>query len=72
MTIKGLEPELSNMVTRQQQEMIDLKNLHRAELEAVELKAARRTTELMDQLRAELTKEKIYAIDVEIKNYRAK
>lgn len=65
MTVKGLEPELSRMAARQQQELSEQRSLHRAELEAVELRAARRTTELMDELRAELTRDKEEALKKE-------
>lgn len=72
MTVKGLEPELARMAARQQQEMTELRNLHRAELEAVELRATRRTTELLDQLRAELAKDKEEAIQRECAALRVK
>jgi len=72
MTVKGLEPELSRMAARQQQEIAELRNLHRQELEAVELRSARRTTELMDDLRADLVRDKEEAIQREIAAQRIK
>ena len=65
MTIKGLEPELSRMVEVKQNEIFELKQIHRNELEAVELKAIHKTSELIDQLRAELLREKEFAIERE-------
>lgn len=72
MTVKGLEPELSRMAARQQQEMAELRSLHRSELEAVELRATRRTSELLEQLRSELSKDKEEAILKETNMLRTK
>ncbi|KAL0272688.1 UNVERIFIED_CONTAM: hypothetical protein PYX00_005560 [Menopon gallinae] len=72
MTVKGLEPELSRMAARQQEEMAELRALHRSELEAVELRATRRTTELLEQLRSELSKDKEEAILKETNMLRTK
>jgi len=58
MTVKGLEPELHRMNTRHQQEISDLRLLHKQELDELELRAARKTAQQMEQLRDFLTAEK--------------
>jgi len=58
MTVKGLEPELQRMNTRHQQEISDLRLLHKQELDELELRAARKTSQQMEQLRDFLTAEK--------------
>lgn len=56
--MKGLEPELHRMNTRHQQEISDLRLLHKQELDELELRAARKTAQQMEQLRDFLTAEK--------------
>jgi 5-azacytidine-induced protein 1 len=56
--VKGLEPELHRMNTRHQQEISDLRLLHKQELDELELRAARKTAQQMEQLRDFLTAEK--------------
>lgn len=72
MTIKSLEPELTRLSERQQKELQHLKNLHKVELDEAELKATVRNSQMMDQLRLELTKEKEKAIERELADLRAK
>ncbi|XP_067006805.2 centrosomal protein of 131 kDa [Anabrus simplex] len=72
MTVKGLEPELQRMNTRHQQELSDLRLLHKQELEEIELRATRRSTQQMDQLREQLIKEKEDAITREKELIRQK
>jgi 5-azacytidine-induced protein 1 len=62
MTVKSLEPELQRMNTRHQQELSDLRALHKMELDQLELKASQKTTQQMEQLRDQLTAEKEEAL----------
>jgi len=70
MTVKGLEPELHRMNTRHQQEISDLRLLHRQELDELELRAARKTAQQMEQLRDFLTAEKEEALAREKELFR--
>ncbi|KAJ9585490.1 hypothetical protein L9F63_002691, partial [Diploptera punctata] len=58
MTVKGLEPELQRLNTRHQQELADLRMLHKQELDELELRAARKTAQQIEQLRDQLNAEK--------------
>lgn len=68
--MKGLEPELHRMNTRHQQEISDLRLLHRQELDELELRAARKTAQQMEQLRDFLTAEKEEALAREKELFR--
>jgi len=70
MTVKGLEPELHRMNTRHQQEISDLRLLHKQELDELELRAARKTAQQMEQLRDFLTAEKEEALAREKELFR--
>ena len=62
MTVKGLEPELQRLNTRHQQELSDLRLLHKQELDEIELRAARKTAQQIEQLRDQLNTEKEEAL----------
>ncbi|XP_021928718.1 centrosomal protein of 131 kDa-like isoform X5 [Zootermopsis nevadensis] len=62
MTVKSLEPELERMNTRHQQELSDLRLLHKQELDDLEIRASRKTSQQMEQLRDQLTAEKEQAL----------
>ncbi|XP_069695012.1 calponin homology domain-containing protein DDB_G0272472 isoform X2 [Periplaneta americana] len=62
MTVKGLEPELQRMNTRHEQELADLRLLHKQELEELEARAVRKTAQQMDQLRDQMNAEKEEAL----------
>lgn len=68
--MKGLEPELHRMNTRHQQEISDLRLLHKQELDELELRAARKTAQQMEQLRDFLTAEKEEALAREKELFR--
>lgn len=68
--MKGLEPELHRMNTRHQQEVSDLRLLHKQELDELELRAARKTAQQMEQLRDFLTAEKEEALAREKELFR--
>ncbi|XP_070514372.1 centrosomal protein of 131 kDa isoform X1 [Cardiocondyla obscurior] len=55
MTVKGLEPELHNMMGQHQQEIQELRRVHIKELQDVELRAMRRSNQQLEQLRIELS-----------------
>lgn len=55
MTVKGLEPELRNMIDQHQKEIQDIRSAHMKELQDVELRAIRRSNQQLEQLRIELT-----------------
>ncbi|XP_057320556.1 centrosomal protein of 131 kDa [Microplitis mediator] len=54
-TVKGLEPELRNMIDQHQQEIQDIRSAHMKELQEVELRAIRRANQQLEELRLELT-----------------
>lgn len=56
--MKSIEPELQSMTIRHQQEICDLRALHKKELEDLELKAARRTQQQLEALREQLAEER--------------
>ncbi|XP_063916009.1 centrosomal protein of 131 kDa [Zophobas morio] len=62
LTVKSIEPELHNLEKRQQQELTDLRMLHRKEIEDLELKNARRTQEQCEALRVQLVEEREKAL----------
>ncbi|XP_018317390.1 centrosomal protein of 131 kDa [Mycetomoellerius zeteki] len=55
MTVKGLEPELHNMMEQHQQEIQELRRAHIKELQDTELRVMRRSNQQLEQLRIELT-----------------
>ncbi|XP_076757293.1 centrosomal protein dilatory [Xylocopa sonorina] len=55
MTVKGLEPELRNIMERHAEEIQRLRNVHAKELQDTELRIVRRSNEQLEQLRLELT-----------------
>lgn len=54
MTVKGLEPELHNMMEQHQQEIQELRRGHIKELQDAELRALRKSNQQLEQLRIEL------------------
>ncbi|XP_044252632.1 centrosomal protein of 131 kDa isoform X2 [Tribolium madens] len=62
LTVKSIEPELQSMEKRQQQELADLRSLHKREIEDLELKAARRMQEQCEKLRMQLVEEREKAL----------
>lgn len=67
MTVKGLEPELHNMMEQHQQEIQELRRAHIKELQDTELRVMRKSNQHLEQLRIELTDthEKILAKEKE-------
>ncbi|KAK1123334.1 hypothetical protein K0M31_008952 [Melipona bicolor] len=55
MTVKGLEPELRNMLEQHAEEIQKLRNIHMKELQDAELRIIRRSNQQLEQLRLELT-----------------
>ncbi|CAK9816111.1 Centrosomal protein of 131 kDa [Anthophora plagiata] len=55
MTVKGLEPELHNMMEQHAKEIQRLRNVHMKELQDAELRIIRRSNQQLEQLRLELT-----------------
>ncbi|XP_020279135.1 centrosomal protein of 131 kDa [Pseudomyrmex gracilis] len=74
MTVKGLEPELHNMMEQHQREIQELRFAHVKELQDAELRAMRRSNQQLEQLRIELTDthEKILAKEKDILTARHK
>ncbi|KAF5277161.1 hypothetical protein FQR65_LT03867 [Abscondita terminalis] len=62
LTIKGIEPELDKMTSRHQQELMDLRTLHKREIEDMELRAARKLQQHCECLREQLTAEREKAL----------
>ncbi|XP_008196572.3 LOW QUALITY PROTEIN: centrosomal protein of 131 kDa [Tribolium castaneum] len=62
LTVKSIEPELQSMEKRQQQELADLRSLHKREIEDLELKAARKMQEQCEALRLQLVEEREKAL----------
>ncbi|CAH0564913.1 unnamed protein product [Brassicogethes aeneus] len=62
LTVKSLEPELASMERRQQQELADIRALHKREIEDLELKAARKLQHQCEQLREQLVNEREKAL----------
>ncbi|XP_076169261.1 centrosomal protein dilatory [Ptiloglossa arizonensis] len=55
MTVKGLEPELRNMMEKHAEEILALRNVHMKELQDSELRIIRRSNQQLEQLRLELS-----------------
>ncbi|XP_025267991.1 centrosomal protein of 131 kDa [Camponotus floridanus] len=74
MTVKGLEPELHNMMEQHQREIQELRRAHIKELQDTELRAMRRSNQQLEQLRIELTDnhEKMLAKEKDILTTRYK
>lgn len=53
--MKGLEAELRNMMEQHTEEIQGLRNTHMKELQDAELRAIRRSSQQLEQLRLELT-----------------
>ncbi|XP_050308827.1 centrosomal protein of 131 kDa [Anthonomus grandis grandis] len=62
LTVKSIEPEIQNMEKRQQQELADLRALHKREIEDLELKAARKLQQQCESLREQLVEEREKAL----------
>lgn len=62
LTVKSIEPEIQSMEKRQQQELADLRMLHKREIEDLELKAARRSQQQCEALRQQLVEEREKAL----------
>ncbi|KAF5306928.1 hypothetical protein FQA39_LY00158 [Lamprigera yunnana] len=62
LTVKGLEPELDKMTSRHQQELMDLRTLHKREIEDLELRSARKLQQHCESLREQLTVEREKAL----------
>lgn len=60
--MKSIEPEIQNMERRQQQELADLRALHKREIEDLELKAARKMQQQCEVLREQLVEEREKAL----------
>lgn len=54
MTVKGLEPELRQMMGQHAEEIQNLRNVHMKELQDAELRIIRRSNQQLEQLRLEL------------------
>ncbi|KAK5641630.1 hypothetical protein RI129_010177 [Pyrocoelia pectoralis] len=62
MTVKGIEPELDKMNARHQQELMDLRMLHKREIEDMELRATRKLQQHCEALRDQLIAEREKAL----------
>lgn len=62
MTVRGLEPELDKMGARHQQELTDLRSLHKREIEDLELRGARKAQQQLESLREQMTIEREKAL----------
>ncbi|XP_074036118.1 uncharacterized protein isoform X3 [Leptinotarsa decemlineata] len=62
LTVKSIEPEIQSMEKRQQQELADMRAIHKKEIEDLELKAARRMQQQCEALRAQLVEEREKAL----------
>ncbi|KAJ8923072.1 hypothetical protein NQ315_001624 [Exocentrus adspersus] len=74
LTVKSIEPELQSMEKRQQQELADLRALHKREIEDLELKAARKMQQQCEAIREQLVeeREKALAHEREVMRQRGK
>nr|XP_022903446.1 centrosomal protein of 131 kDa [Onthophagus taurus]XP_022903447.1 centrosomal protein of 131 kDa [Onthophagus taurus] len=72
LTVKSIEPELQSMTLRHERELSDLRALHKKEIEDLEMKSARKTQQLLENLREQLgeEREKAVANEREIMNQR--
>nr|XP_023672757.1 centrosomal protein of 131 kDa [Paramormyrops kingsleyae] len=57
-TVKGLEPEIQNLLSKQKQELSRLRALHQAELLQADERAAQRYVRQSEELRAQLERER--------------
>ncbi|XP_057655907.1 centrosomal protein of 131 kDa isoform X2 [Diorhabda carinulata] len=62
LTVKSIEPEIAQMERRQQQELADLRALHKREIEDLELKSARKMQQQCENLRQQLMEEREKAL----------
>lgn len=62
LTVKSIEPEIQNMEKRQQQELADMRAIHKREIEDLELKAARKLQQQCESLREQLVEEREKAL----------
>lgn len=62
MTVKSIEPELEAMTVRHQQDLSDLRAIHKREIEELELKAARKTQQQCELLRQQMMEEREKAL----------
>ncbi|XP_066261715.1 centrosomal protein of 131 kDa [Euwallacea similis] len=62
LTVKSIEPEIQSMEKRQQQELTDLRQLHKREIEDLELKSARKLQQQCESLREKLVEEREKAL----------
>lgn len=65
LTVKSIEPELQNMEKRQQQELADIRSLHKREIEDLELKSAKKMQEQCESIRLEMIQEREKALSHE-------
>ncbi|CAH1110016.1 unnamed protein product [Psylliodes chrysocephalus] len=62
LTVRSIEPELASMEKRQQQELSDIRSLHKREIEDLELKSARKMQQQCEALRQQLMEEREKAL----------
>ncbi|CAG9856972.1 unnamed protein product [Phyllotreta striolata] len=62
LTVKSIEPELASMEKRYQQELADIRSLHKREIEDLELKSARKMQQQCENLRQQLVEEREKAL----------
>ncbi|KAJ8959085.1 hypothetical protein NQ318_022342 [Aromia moschata] len=62
LTVKSIEPEIQSMEKRQQQEIADLRALHKREIEDLELKSARKMQQQCELIREQLVEEREKAL----------
>ncbi|XP_066137389.1 calponin homology domain-containing protein DDB_G0272472 [Euwallacea fornicatus] len=62
LTVKSIEPELQSMEKRQQEQLTDLRQLHKREIEDLELKSARKLQQQCEALREQLVEEREKAL----------
>ncbi|KAG5891219.1 hypothetical protein JTB14_036136 [Gonioctena quinquepunctata] len=62
LTVKSIEPEIQSMERRQQQELADMRALHKKEIEDLELKGARKMQQQCEALRGQLVEEREKAL----------
>ncbi|XP_060523404.1 centrosomal protein of 131 kDa isoform X2 [Cylas formicarius] len=62
LTVKSIEPEINNMERRHEQELADLRSVHKREIEDLELKMARKMQQQCESLREQLVNEREKAL----------
>ncbi|KAJ8983980.1 hypothetical protein NQ317_008685, partial [Molorchus minor] len=62
LTVKSIEPEIQSMEKRQQQDLADLRALHKREIEDLELKSAKRMQQQCEEIRKQLVEEREKAL----------